>query len=148
MPARFKLEDVLFRDTLHVIWIFPLLCSGCTAVTSDRLTWIWFLVPLLGFWLPGWALILFRRRAQIAAWDLRLSPKEPSVRGIVLWAVGVAGSAAAAFSAYNLLLEMDYAQKGYNIGLWWLGTILGTSLALFLGLRLAEPRTLPDTGRS
>ncbi len=121
-----------------------LLCSGCTWMANDRLTWLWLAVPLLGFGLAGFVLIFYRRRSQIVSWDLRSSPEEPSPRKIILRTISIAGVIAIVFAIYNLLLQMDYAQKGLNIGLWFLGTIIGTALAIFLGLRLAEPPSLPE----
>jgi amino acid transporter len=121
-----------------------LLCSGCSAMANDRLTWLWLAVPLLGFGLAGLVIIFYRRRSQIASWDLRSSPEEPSPRRIILRIISIAGVIAIVFAIYNLLLQMDYGQKGLNIGLWFLGTIIGTALAIFLGLRLAEPPSLPE----
>ncbi len=120
-----------------------LFCSACTAMTSDRWTLLWFLIPLLGFGLTGSILVFYRRRSQIATWDLRVSPEEPSAKGIVLWTIGIAATVSIAFAIYNVLLEMEAGQKVINIGGWFLGTIIGTSLAIFLGLRFAEPRSLP-----
>lgn len=123
--------------------LLSLLCSGCVAMTSDRWTWLWFVIPFLGFGLTGFILVLYRRRAQISAWDLRVSPEEPRAKSIVLWTIGAAIAVSLCFAIYNLLLDMDTGQKGMNIGWWALGTVVGTALAIYFGLRLAEPRSLP-----
>lgn len=124
-----------------------LLCSGCTVMSSDQWTWLWLAVPFLGFGLAGFVLIFYKRRSQIEAWDLRYAIQEPSAKRIILWTICIAGIIAAIFSIYNILLDMDFKQKGFNIGFWLLGTIIGVALAIFLGLRLAEPQSLPDEPR-
>lgn len=138
-----RLRSVHSLPSLMAVSLLALCCSGCTAMASDRWTWLWFVIPFLGFGLTGCTLVLYKRRAQIAAWDLRVSPEEPSAKSIVLWTIGTAVTVSISFAIYNLLLEMDSMQKGLNIGGWFLGTIMGTVLAIFLGLRFAEPRSLP-----
>ena len=130
-------------SSLAFLGLLSLLCSGCDAMASDRWTWIWFLIPLLGFGLTGFSLVLYRRKSQISAWDLRASPEVPSARNIVLWTIGIAITVSVSFAIYNLLLEMDSWQKVLNVGGWSLGAIVGTTLAIYLGLRFAEPRSLP-----
>lgn len=118
-------------------------CSTGNPVTSDQWTWLWLAVPLLGFGLAGFFVVYYRRRSQMEMWDLRVEPREPTPRGIILWMWGTAGSTILLFAVYNLLLEMDGDQKLSNIVLWIFGTIVGAALALYLGLRMAEPRPLP-----
>ena len=126
-----------------------LLClglAGCqpvdSALNDNALTWLWVLLPFAGIGLAGFVTVLYRRKAQIAHWDLRVSPEEPSAKGIILWTLLVTGVIALAFTIYSLLIEIDGMQRIYNIGLWWFGTILGTTLALYLGLKMAEPRSI------
>lgn len=118
-----------------------LAATGCDAEallgSADQM-WLWLLVPLLGFVLVGAIVVYVRRRSQLEAWDLRTSPTEPTVKGILLTTIVVGLILAVAFAIYNFRLEIDPRQKLWNIGLWFLGTILGTSLALIFGLTQAE----------
>jgi amino acid transporter len=128
---------------LTLLSLLSLLCSGCSAMESDQWTMVWLLIPLLGFGLAGSYLVFNRRKAQISAWDLRTSPQVPSAKSIVLWTVAIAAAVSVSFGTYNFLLEMDAWQKVMNVGGWTLGAIVGTTLAIYLGLRFAEPRSLP-----
>lgn len=141
-----KLRQHMSFERVFCVFIVALLAAGCSTgnpVTSDQWTWLWLAVPLLGFGLVGFFVVYYRRRSQMEMWDLRVEPKEPTARGIILWMWGTAGSTILLFAIYNLLLEMDGDQKLSNIVLWIFGTIVGAALALFLGLRMAEPRPLP-----
>ena len=131
--------------TLLLTGVWLLLCIGCSideTVSSDQWTWLWAAVPLFIFGVPGTGIVSYRRKAQIKAWDLRSSPNEPSVKGIFFGTLAVAGGFVLLFTTYNLLLDMDGGQKGLNIGLWALGTVLGTTVALYFGLQRANPRPL------
>lgn len=123
-------------------FLAPLLLpvAGCSAVSNDRWTLVWLAVPFFFFALAGTYFVFDRRKHQVASWDLRTSPEIPSPRPFVLVVVGLAAAVFVGFAIYNLLLEMDASQKGLNIVLWLLGSAIGSSLALYLGLRLAEPR--------
>lgn len=147
MSEHFELRRyVCSQGALLALLALALLATGCSTenpVTSDQWTWLWLAVPLLGFGLAGFFVVYYRRRSQMEAWDLRVEPKEPTPRRIILWMWGTAGSTILLFAVYNLLLEMDGDQKLSNIVLWIFGTIVGAALALYLGLRMAEPRSLP-----
>ncbi|MFL6194820.1 MAG: hypothetical protein ACJ75H_11660 [Thermoanaerobaculia bacterium] len=139
-PAAFRR---LFFTCLILVALSLEGCAGDNLVTSDRWTWIWFLIPLLGFGLTGFILVLYRRKSQISSWDLRVTPEVPSAKSIILWTVSIAITVSSSFAIYNLLLEMDSWQKVLNVGGWFLGAIMGTTLAIYLGLRSAEPPSLP-----
>jgi phosphotransferase system glucose/maltose/N-acetylglucosamine-specific IIC component len=134
----------------RVVFLSPMLLAGCqvdTTLRSNEFTWLWGVLPFAGFGVVGLILVYYRRKAQIAAWDLRDSPAEPSAKGLVIWALVTAGIIAAIFCSYNFILNnMDFTQKLLNTGLWFFGTILGTALALLLGLKMAEPSSI-GTGR-
>lgn len=123
-----------------MVALFLSACDAEAILGSADQTWVWLVVPLLGFVLVGAALVYLRRRAQLEAWVLRRDPAEPPARGILFSTIIVGLLLAVAFAIYNLGLEIDPRQKLWNIGLWFLGTSLGTSLALLLGLRGAERR--------
>jgi len=125
--------------------------SGCRIddiLRSDRQTLLWLALPLLGFGLVGAILVHYRRRRQLAAWDLRLSPEEPSARAIVYATMAVAAGIGMVFAAYNLFFigAIKPQQQLVNIGLWLAGTLVGGSVALLIGLRFAEPRQPRATG--
>lgn len=150
MRGRPKLRHLHSAGNLLLFGLQLLLCTGCSlndAMSSDQWTWLWLVIPSLGFLLAGFPIVFYRRKGQIESWDLRVSPDQPSPRGIVLGTLIAAGGIASTFSIYNLLIEAAGGQKGLNIGLWILGTIVGATLALYLGLRLAEPKTA-HSGRS
>jgi len=107
--------------------------------SSDQ-RWLWLVAPFLGLLLVGLGLVYSRRRVQARAWDARREPGELAVKGILLTTILVGLAVAIAFAIYNYRLEIDPRQKIWNIGLWFLGTTLGTSLALLLGLRRADRR--------
>jgi uncharacterized membrane protein YbhN (UPF0104 family) len=113
-------------------------CDSEALLGSAGQMWLWLVVPLLGFVLVGAVLVYFRRRAQLEAWDLRRDPTEPAVRGILLTTIVIGLVLAVAFAIYNFRLDIDPRQKIWNIGLWFLGTSLGASVALLLGLTRAE----------
>lgn len=147
-------KSIEFHEPFKLlILLSPIMLTGCQvddALKNNAWTWLWIVLPLVGFGLIGLILVFYRRKGQIAAWDLRVSPQEPSAKGIVLWTLTIAGVVAVSFAVYNFLLNnMDNTQKILNIGLWFFGTILGTLLALLFGLRLAEPPvlTVKNSGR-
>jgi len=113
-------------------------CDTQALLGSAEQMWLWLVVPLFGFVLVGAVLIYVRRRAQLEAWDLRTNPTEPTVKGILLTTIVIGLLLAVAFAIYNFRLEIDPRQKLWNIGLWFLGTSLGTSVALLVGLTQAE----------
>lgn len=115
-------------------------CDAEALLGSAEQMWLWLAVPLLGFLLVGMILVYVRRRSQLEVWDLRDNPTEPAVKGILLTTIIVGLVLAVAFAVYNFRLDIDPRQKLWNIGLWFLGTTLGTSVALLLGLNRAERR--------
>jgi len=126
---------------LLLVAMMALLLTACDAqalLGSAEQMWLWLVVPLFGFLLVGAVLVYFRRRAQLEAWDLRTNPTEPTVKGILLTTIVIGLVLAVAFAIYNFRLEIDPRQKLWNIGLWFLGTSLGTSVALLVGLTQAE----------
>lgn len=111
--------------------------AGCDApglVGPAGRMWLWLAAPLTGLVLVGWTLAWARRRARRRArpWSRVLA--EPPVQRVLLTTVVVALAGAVAFALYTVGLEIDPSRKLWNIGLWFLGTILGTSVALVLGL--------------
>lgn len=128
------------------------LLSGCQAdeiFGASEQTWFWFAIPCLGFGLIGGVLIHYRRKSQLAGWDLGRSPSEPTVRGILLWTVGIALTLAVVFLLYHFRLEIDPRQKLWNVSLWFLGSIVGGAASLLFGLSTAEPKPVnPNPRRS
>jgi hypothetical protein len=59
--------------------------------------------------------------------------------------LAVAAVAAFVFAAVNLGAELEPTHKLWNIGLWFLGTMLGAGAALLVGERLV--RTVADRAR-
>lgn len=152
MPEQLRLHiSICSRRRIVFLFagaLFAVGCGGGNPVTSDQWTWLWFAVPFLAFGIAGGFIVYYRRLSQLENWDLRVEPREPSPRRIILWMWGTAGATILLFTTYNLLLSMDGDQKLSNIVLWLLGTVVGVALALFLGLRRAEPQPLPiDSGR-
>lgn len=113
-------------------------CDSEALLGSAEQMWLWLVVPLLGFVLAGGVFVYVRRRGQLEAWDLRKDPTEPTVKGILMTTIVIGLLLAIVFAIYNVRLEIDPRQKLWNIGLWFLGTLLGTSVALLLGLNRAE----------
>lgn len=129
--------------SLCALALAALMQIGCIGDTlrSDRESYLWLLLPMLGFGLVGGMLVFYRRRRQLAEWDLAASPEQPSERVIVLTTMTVAGGLAALFVGCNLFLPaVKPSQQLANIGLWLGGSLVGGSAALLVGLRLAEPR--------
>ncbi|HVT14653.1 MAG TPA: hypothetical protein VHQ90_00540 [Thermoanaerobaculia bacterium] len=116
--------------------------AGCrfdTILMNNRQSWLWLALPVLAFGLPGAILVFYRRRHQLAFWDLRVSPDEPSSHGIVLGTMAIAGGIFVLFAVYNLFfISMKLNQQLVNVAFWLAGTIIGSGLALFAGLRSAE----------
>ncbi len=137
------------RIGVHRAWIgwllTVLLAAGCQSETrlgASQQMWMWLAIPLLGFGLIGGFFVWLRRHHQIAHW--RVDQGEPSVRGIVLGLVIATAAPAVAFIVENLRVEIDPRQQLWNIGLWLIGTIAGGTVALLIGLRMAEPKRLSE----
>ncbi|MCB1034173.1 MAG: hypothetical protein KDD47_10110 [Acidobacteria bacterium] len=113
-------------------------CQAETALGSSEQMWLWLAIPLGGFLLIGAFFVWLRRHQQINRW--RIDQGEPPVRGIVLGLVIAAAIPAVAFIVQNLRVDVDPRQQMWNIGLWLMGTIAGSTAALLIGLRLAEPK--------
>ena len=113
-------------------------CEGKELLGASERTWLWLVVPLFGFMLVGASLVFLERRAPRGSQaDLRRGQIAPAVRGILLSSIVLGLALAAAFTAYNFHLSIDPRQKLWNIGFWFLGTGLGSSVALVLGMRRA-----------
>jgi len=139
--AKCEGDSMRHNTRLLLVAMMALLLTACDAqalLGSAEQMWLWLVVPLFGFLLVGAVLVYFRRRAQLEAWDLRTNPTEPTVKGILLTTIVIGLVLAVAFAIYNFRLEIDPRQKLWNIGLWFLGTSLGTSVALLVGLTQAE----------
>jgi len=116
-------------------------CDAEAILGSADQMWLWLVAPLLGFVLVGASLVYFQRRAQLEAWNLQRDRTEPTVKGILLTTIVIGLILAVAFAVYNFRLEIDPRQKLWNIGLWFLGTSVGTPVALLLGLHRADRRS-------
>lgn len=130
------------RTWLALLALVALSTSGCTLeglLGTPEQTWLWLAVPLAGFLFIGGTLISLRRRSQLSAWDMAAQSSEPSMHRILLGTVIAAILLVVVFVVLNLRVEIDPGQRLWNMGLWALGTILGSALSLFLGLRFAEP---------
>jgi hypothetical protein len=119
--------------------------AGCRLdelLVNDRQTFLWFLLPLVGFGLVGATLIFYRRKRQLDEWDLRTSPEEPSSRVLVLTTFAVAAGVTIAFATYNLFAVHALAprQLMFNLAYWLAGTLAGGTVAVFVGRRAAEAR--------
>jgi len=116
-------------------------CYAEETLGSTDQMWLWLVVPLLGFVLVGASLVYIQRRAQLEAWTVQRDRTEPTVKGILLTTIVIGLILAVAFAVYNFQLEIDPRQKLWNIGLWFLGTSVGTPVALLLGLHRAGRRS-------
>ncbi|HEV3458839.1 MAG TPA: hypothetical protein VHG32_19990 [Thermoanaerobaculia bacterium] len=119
--------------------------AGCRLddlLVSDRQTFLWFLLPLVGFGLVGTTLIFYRRKRQLDEWDLRISAEEPNSRALVLTTFAVAAGITIAFATYNLFAVHALAprQLMLNLAYWLAGTLAGGTVAVFVGRRAAEAR--------
>ena len=112
-------------------------CQSETILGASQQMWMWLAIPFLGLALAGAFFVWLRRHHQIVHW--RIDQGEPPVRGIVIGVVIAASVPAVAFIIQNLRVEIDPRQQMWNIGLWLIGTIAGSTAALLSGLRLAEP---------
>jgi len=123
------------------LFLAALLNTGCqleTTLGASGQMWMWLAIPLLGFGLVGAVVVWWRRHNQIQRW--RVDQGEPPVRGIVIGMVVVAFVLAVIFILQNVFVEIDPRQRMFNIGLWLLGTIAGSTAALLIGLKTAEPK--------
>jgi hypothetical protein len=111
--------------------------TGCDAeavLGSAERTWLWLMVPLLGFLLVGLALVYLRRTGRGGAVDPEPRRVETTVKLILMVTLVLGAVLAMSFALYNYGLGIDPLQKLWNIGLWFVGTFAGTTLALVLGL--------------
>jgi hypothetical protein len=127
--------------------VAALAASGCRPerVLAEGSSGWWLGLPVVGFLLLTALLALLapRRRGNEPASAARAAaPKRRWDRRLhraLLWSLGIAAVAAFAFAAVNLSVELEPTRKLLNIGLWFLGTMLGAAAALLVGERLAEP---------
>lgn len=127
------------------------LAAGCDSealLGAPEQMWLWGAAPFLGFLIIGGALIGGVRGAQLRNWDLRKARSDQGARGIVTTIFVLALLLAAGFLLYNLPLQIDPRQKGLNALLWFLGSVAGALLGTVIGLRMAEPASLPESERS
>lgn len=114
------------------------------AMLGEARPWIWLLAPLAGVVLLALALALpaLRRAAtgDGAGGTASERLRRRRVADALLGAVAVATLAALAFAAFNLAAEIEPSRKLANIGLWFLGTILGAAAALPLPRLLVAGR--------
>ena len=116
--------------------------SGCdggvtiaAACNNPDLLGLWSIVPA-AIGLVGGFVIYARRKSQLERWDLRDSPRGPSIQ--LTGAIVCAAIVLFSFPSFMLLAEAcDPDQKLYNIGVWVTGSVLGMALAL-CGLWLAN----------
>ena len=102
-------------------------CDGKQLLGASERMWLWLVLPLCSFVLVGAILHYVRRRALSGGLDRRRERSEPAVKVILLTAIVLGLVVAGAFATYNFHLGIDPRQKLWNIGLWFLGTALGTS---------------------
>jgi ABC-type Fe3+-siderophore transport system permease subunit len=134
-----------YRGDVHRVrlglLLMAFLASGCqseTVLGASEQMWMWLAIPLLGFGLIGAFFVWLKRHHQIVNW--RIDQGEPPVRGIVIAIVVAAVVPAVVFIVQNLRVEIDPRQQLWNIGLWLIGSIAGSTAALLIGLRVAEPK--------
>jgi hypothetical protein len=117
-----------------------LAATGCRPerVLADGSPGWWLVLPVAGFLLLTALLVLLvpGRRGDASA-----SGKPPlrwrrRLHRALLWSLGIAALAAFTFAAVNLGAELEPTRKLWNIGLWFLGTMLGAGAALLVGERL------------
>lgn len=113
-------------------------CRSSSALNAADQTWLWLVVPLGGFILIGGVIVWSLRRRQLRRWDIATQPREPSTRTILVGTVIAAIAILVVFVVLNLRVDIDPGQRLVNLGLWALGTIVGTTLSLALGLKVAE----------
>lgn len=118
---------IRFAALLALAW----LASGCRAerVLEEGNSGWWLALPVAGLW--GLTAVL--------AW---LAPRRRGghrLHRALPWSLAAAAVAAFVFAAVNLGAELEPTHKLWNIGLWFLGTMLGAGAALLVGERLLRP---------
>lgn len=122
--------------------------AGCRAeelLGQAENLWLWAVAPFVGFAFVGGTLIHLSRRRQIASWDLRQAPSEPTAQRILWWMVVTWIVLSILFAFLNFRFEIDPGQTLKNIGFWVVGSVIGAFLGLVGGLNTAEPHSYrPD----
>ena len=135
------------RDEISWIsWIGGLLLTlavgGCArleqSIADSDLVYVWAAVPFALVLVAGGLFVGIARGQSIKQWRLDVAASDPGYRSIVVSLVVGVVIVAIAFTIWNLLAQIADQQKMANIGLWWLGSIIGGIFALIAGLTLGE----------
>ena len=131
MKRRLKMVRIRLT-TLGVV----LAISGCSGHTVDTvcndpdLLLLWGLLPLV-FGAVGALVIYIIRIHQLKGWDLRVSPRVPTAKSLVIGAIVFIAILFVSFPIFMLPAEAcEPDQKSDNITFWLMGSLLGTILTL------------------
>jgi len=125
---------------LLLLMIFSAACRPEELLGQAENDWLWAVAPFLGFLFVGGSLVYLGRDRQLASWNLRPDPREPSANGILGLMVVAWIGFGIAFTVLNFRFEIDPGQVLWNIVHWLVGSVVGALLGLLGGLRFAEPR--------
>lgn len=142
MSGRLSLRLTLRRAVSSLLFLLLVSLSACDAeaiLNSPEQMWLWLLAPLGFFVIFGTFFVSWRRGRQMRHWNLGSNPTEPSTQSTWLAILIFAILVTVVFVIYNFVVDIDDRQRLWNIGLWFVGTLLGLVLALLLGFRLGEP---------
>ena len=131
MKRRLKMVRIRLT-TLGVVFAI----SGCSGHTVDtvcnnpNLLWLWALLPLV-FGAVGALVIYLIRIRKLKGWDLRVSPRAPTAKSLMIGAIVFIAILFVSFPIFMLPAEAcEPDQKSDNITFWLMGSLLGTILTL------------------
>jgi hypothetical protein len=139
MKGSFRFRYPRLPLSLLGVSLFLSGCDPSLVISSDEWTWLWALVPFGSLTLGGLPYVLHGRKSQLEQWDLRFSPEAPPALPLIFRMIVAGAVLTVLFAAYNFGQPMSPEQELWNAFAWLLGAVTGVALAIFLGLRIAEP---------